>query len=104
MPILSNAKKALRVSKKKTTRNKVTKTKTKTSIDKVKKNPTMEVLAGAYSSIDKAVKKNIFHANKAARLKKQLAKLVKPTKIDKKVASKKASTTKKKTTKKPAKK
>lgn len=108
MPILSNAKKALRVSKRKATRNKVTKTKTKTAMDKVKKNPSMELLTGAYSAIDKAVKKNIFHANKAARLKKQLSKLVKPTKIEKKTVAKKtvkkASTAKPKTTKKTVKK
>lgn len=104
MPILHNAKKALRVSKKKTTRNKVTKSRTKSAVDKVKKTPTMEFLAAAYSAIDKAVKKNIFHANRAARLKTQLSKLVKPAKIEKKVAPKKAvKTAPKKATKKAAK-
>jgi len=102
MPILSNAKKALRVSKKKTTQNRVTKSKTKNAVDKVKKTPTMELLAGAFSAIDKAVKKNTMHGNKAARLKAQLSKLVKPTKLEK--AAKKASPAKKKTTKKTAKK
>jgi small subunit ribosomal protein S20 len=113
MPILKNAKKALRVSKRKTDRNKVAKSKTKTAIDKVKKSPTMELLSGAYSAIDKAAKRNLMHANKAARLKNQLSKLVKPGKVEKKVAPKKAakkstpkkaSTAKKKVTKKVAKK
>jgi len=102
MPILSNAKKALRVSLKKTTQNRVTKSKTKTAVDKVKKNPTMEILAGAFSAIDKAVKKNTMHANKAARLKAQLSKLVKPAKLEKTAPKKAAST--KKTTKKVTKK
>jgi len=108
MPILKNAKKALRVSKRKTTLNKVAKSKTKTAIDKVKKSPTMELLSGAYSAIDKAAKRNLMHVNKAARLKNQLSKLVKPAKVEKKVApkkaAKKASTAKKKVAKKVAKK
>jgi small subunit ribosomal protein S20 len=109
MPILPNAKKALRVSKRKAARNKVAKSKTKTAMDKVKKNPTMELLSAAYSAIDKAAKRNLMHANKAARLKNQLSKLVKPTKVETKKAApkkatKKASTAKKTTTKKTAKK
>jgi small subunit ribosomal protein S20 len=108
MPILPNAKKALRVSKRKAARNKVAKSKTKTAINGVKKSPTMELLSKAYSAIDKAAKRNLMHANKAARLKNQLSKLVKPTKEVKKAApkkvAKKASTAKKKTTKKVAKK
>lgn len=104
MPILSNAKKALRSSKKKAARNQVTKSKTKNAVDKVKKNPTAEFLAAAYSAIDKAVKNNIFHKNRASRIKTQLSKLVKPAKLEKAVKKAKAPSTKKTATKKTSKK
>ncbi len=77
MPLLANAKKALRASKKKTTVNRRTKSLVKTSLDLVKKKPTKESLASAFSKIDKAVKKNVLHKNKAARVKSQVSKLVK---------------------------
>jgi len=73
MPILKNAKKALRASKKRETSNRRIKSKVKTNFDKLKNTPTKEILASTYSSIDKAAKKNIFHKNKAKRLKKQAA-------------------------------
>lgn len=76
MPILKNAQKALRSSKKKAVFNKAVKSKMKTSLKKVNQEPTKENLKVAVSSIDKACKKNIFHKNKAARLKSQISKLV----------------------------
>lgn len=107
MPILKNAQKALRASKRKQIFNRTAKSKAKTAMDAVKKNPTMETLSSAYSAIDKAVKRHIFHKNKAAHLKQQLAKLVKPTKLATKPAVKKTAkklvkkaTPKKKTSKK----
>lgn len=81
MPILKNAKKALRASIRKNAMNQTMKSRTKTAVDAVRKTPTMEKLSAAYSAIDKAVKRHIFHRNKAARLKQQLARLVKPTKL-----------------------
>lgn len=109
MPILENAKKALRSSKRKATYNQTVRSRVKTTVDAAKKKPSMENLTVAYSAIDKAVKRNLFHQNKASRLKSQLAKLVKPTKLVKKTstaAKKKTKTTPKKKTasKKPAKK
>lgn len=80
MPILKNAQKALRVSKRKAVVNARIKSRVKTMTSAVAKNPTMDVLASAYSSIDVAVKKNILAKNKAARLKSQLSKLVSPAK------------------------
>lgn len=91
MPILKNAKKALRASKRKAVFNRNVKSRTKTAVDAVKKTPSMEKLSAAYSAIDKAVKRNIFHKNKAARLKQQLSKLVKPTKLAAKPAAKKTA-------------
>jgi ribosomal protein S20 len=102
MPILRNAKKALRASKRKAVFNRTVKSRTKTAIDAVKKTPTMATLSTAYSAIDKAVKRKVFHKNKAARLKQQLSKLVKPTKLAAKPAAKKPA--KKAAKKKPAKK
>ena len=77
MPILRNAKKALRVSHRKALQNKVVKSKVKTMVDKAKKLASPETLSTAFSAIDKAVKHNIFHANKAARMKSQLSRLSK---------------------------
>lgn len=77
MPLLANAKKALRASKKKAIINRRVKSLVKTFTDAVKKSPSQDTLAKAYSKVDKAVKKNVLHKNKAARLKRQVAKLVK---------------------------
>jgi len=76
MPILKNAKKALRVSQRKALVNRRVKSRTKTAIDKMKKEPSAANLAGVFSAIDKAVKQHLFHQNKAARLKSQMSKLV----------------------------
>ncbi len=77
MPILANAKKALRVSERKRVINQRLRSQVKTSSDAVRKNPKPELLSAAFSAIDKAVKNNIFHRNKAARIKRQLHLLVK---------------------------
>ena len=76
MPILKNAKKALRVSKRKTLINRAVKSKSKTALDAFKANPSTETLSRAFSAVDKSVKKNIINRNKAARIKSQLSKLV----------------------------
>ncbi|MBI4990928.1 30S ribosomal protein S20, partial [Candidatus Gottesmanbacteria bacterium] len=41
-----------------------------------KKNPTPSLLSKVFKVLDTAAKKNIFHANKAARLKSNLSKLL----------------------------
>lgn len=76
MPILKNAKKALRVSKRKTVINSRTKSRMKTLVDAFKKSPTLEALSSAYSSVDIAVKNNIIKKNKASRVKSQLSKVL----------------------------
>jgi ribosomal protein S20 len=76
MPILKNAKKALRVSKRKAEFKRPVKSRVKTMSDKMKKEPTADNLSSAFSAIDRAVKKHIFHRNKAARLKAQMSKLI----------------------------
>lgn len=76
MPLLANAKKALRVSKRKALSNQPVRSKVKTVVDSVKKSPTAKTLPSAYSAIDKAVKKNLIHRKKASRLKSQVSKLM----------------------------
>ena len=105
MPILKNAKKALRVTKKKTQFNRQVKSRIKTNLDKVKKEASAENLSLAFSAIDKAKKKNILHANKAAHLKAQLSKLLGKTTVEtKKSPVKKTTTVKKKSSTKSKKK
>jgi ribosomal protein S20 len=77
MPILKNAKKALRVSKRKAALRQPVKSKVKTVRDAMKKKPSVENLSSAFSAIDRAVKRNIFPKKRAARLKSQMAKLLK---------------------------
>ena len=80
MPILKNAKKALRSSERKRVINRRVKTQVKTFMDKVKKSGLAADGDAAYSAIDKAVKKNLIHHNKAARLKAHVAKAIKASK------------------------
>jgi ribosomal protein S20 len=77
MPILNNAKKALRSSFRKAEMNRVLKSKVKTTRDAVTTAPGIKTLSTFFSSIDTAVKRNLLHRNKAARLKSQASKLVK---------------------------
>lgn len=76
MPLLANAKKALRVSKRKNTVNTRIRSRVKTFSDAFKKQPTAANLSAVFSAIDRAVKKNIFHRNKGSRMKSQLSKLL----------------------------
>jgi small subunit ribosomal protein S20 len=107
MPIIKSARKRVKTTKKATIRN----AKTKRSLKEAVKNFTKSLgtaKAGdahkkAQSEIDKAVKKNIIHKNKAARKQRQLSAAakkagVKPTKTvktaAKKVVAKKPATKK----------
>lgn len=76
MPILKNAKKALRVSRRKTVVNRRVKSIVATFVEKMRQEPSIVNLQAAFSAIDTAAKRNIFHRNKAARHKSQLAKLL----------------------------
>ena len=89
MPLLQNAKKALRSSRKKAIFNSRVKSILKTMLDRIKSDPTKDNLSSAFSSIDTAVKKNLIHRNKAGRMKVQLNKLVKTSSVPK--AKKKAT-------------
>jgi len=76
MPITSSAKKALRQSQAKAESNKPVRTKARTLLKKARKNPTQENINNAFSALDKAVKKKIFHKGKVSRLKSRLSKLL----------------------------
>ncbi|MBD3328429.1 30S ribosomal protein S20 [Candidatus Peregrinibacteria bacterium] len=82
MPIIKSAKKAMRQTARRTERNKLFRSDMKTMVKKVleiSKNDAEDakkLLPKAYSSIDKACKKNLIHANNAARKKARLAKVV----------------------------
>jgi len=77
MPILKNAKKALRVSDRKAVIRQPAKSRVKTMLDAAKKSPTAETVSQAFSAIDRAAKINVFHKKKAAHLKSQIAGLLK---------------------------
>ena len=76
MPLLKHAKKALRASARKTEFNKQVKSRIKTEISRMTSEPDSTQLGKAFSAIDKAMKRNLLHRNKAARMKAQLSKLI----------------------------
>ncbi len=77
MPVLPNAKKALRASQRKAKRNQLVRGAARRAIKKMQQDPSQESLRAAYTKIDKAAKKGVYHQNKAARLKSRLASLLK---------------------------
>jgi small subunit ribosomal protein S20 len=76
MPIIASAKKKMRQDKKRTARNKVKKDNIKALVKNMRRTPSVEALSQASSALDKAVKTQYIHPNKAARLKSRLSKLI----------------------------
>ena len=83
MANIKSAKKRIKDISKKTLRNRMIKSQTKTAIKKVvvavnagNKEEAAAALVGAISAIDRAYTKGIFHKNAAARKKSTLARLV----------------------------
>ena len=87
MPVTVTAKRALRSSKRKAIVNKLIISKLEVSLREAKKAKTESAVRKAISYVDRAVKKNVIHKNKAARIKSTLSKLAKP--VAKKTAAKK---------------
>lgn len=81
MPVIRSAIKKLRQDKKRGKRNLLVKKAVKEVLKKIKKNPSSGLLSKAFSILDTAAKKKIFHTKKSARLKANLTKLLgkKPT-------------------------
>jgi small subunit ribosomal protein S20 len=76
MPVIKSAKKKLRVDRKRESANKKAESIIEIIIKKTRKQPTQENMRIAFKAIDKGVKNNIYHKNKAARIKSRLSKLV----------------------------
>lgn len=76
MPVIKSAKKKLRVDKKRELANKILVKKLDSAIKRAKKSPAEKSIREAVSIVDKSVKKNIIHKNKAAKLKSRLSKLL----------------------------
>ncbi len=79
MPILKHAKKKLKQDKKRTLLNKKVKNIYKEAVKKAKIAKNAKTVSVAFKAIDKAVKANIMHKNKAARMKSSLNKLISPS-------------------------
>ncbi len=88
MPVLKHAKKKLRQDKKRTLANRKMKDAYKKLFKAAVKAKTADSVAKAFQSIDKAAKQNILHANKAARLKSSLSKLLPTGAVVKKTEAK----------------
>ncbi|MDO8659742.1 MAG: 30S ribosomal protein S20 [Candidatus Parcubacteria bacterium] len=76
MPVIRSAKKKLRVDKKRESANKKMRSFIDLTIKKAEKKPTPASVSEAFKVIDKSVKKDIMHKNKASRLKSRLSKLI----------------------------
>ncbi len=76
MPLLKHAKKKLKQDKVRTIRNKKVKNAFKLTVKKAREGASEKTVSAAFKAMDKAVKKNIIHKNKAARMKSALSKLV----------------------------
>ncbi len=77
MPVIKSAQKKLRQDRKKEKANNILRNLLDSTLKKALKNPTLEDISKATKVIDKLAKKHIIHANKAARMKSKLSKLVK---------------------------
>lgn len=75
MPVTKTAKRALRGSTKKASVNAVIRKNLELAVRLAKKSKTAEKIRKAVSLADRAAKKNVIHKNKAANIKKALAKL-----------------------------
>jgi len=73
MPVIKSAKKKMRQDQKRTDRNKRVQDSYKQAVKITAAKPTKQSIAKTYSAIDTAAKKHVIHKNKAARLKKQVA-------------------------------
>lgn len=76
MPLLKHAKKKLKQDKVRTIRNKKVKNAFKLSVKKAKEGASEKTVSAAFKAVDKAVKKNLIHKNRAARMKSSLSKLI----------------------------
>ncbi|MEP7166892.1 MAG: 30S ribosomal protein S20 [Candidatus Woesebacteria bacterium] len=76
MPITKSALKALRQDRRRAETNRPIRSRVKTTLDELKTAQSQTALSSAFSAIDRALKKNLIHRNKAARLKSKASKLI----------------------------
>ena len=80
MPQIKSAKKRMELSRKWAARNKAKRSRIRTAMKKVRESEdpeeARELLADAFSLLDRAATKRLMHPNKVARLKSQLSKHV----------------------------
>ena len=76
MPVIRSAKKKLKVDIKRESINKKVRSFVDFIVKIAQRKPTAKSVQEAFKVIDKAVKNNIMHKNKAARLKSKLSKLM----------------------------
>ena len=79
MPVIKSAIKKLRRDRKREKENDLIRSNLERAIKTAKKQKTAALINKAVSLVDRAVKKNLLHANKAARVKFSLSKLAKPS-------------------------
>lgn len=80
MPIIKSAIKKVRKDKTRTIRNARRESKFKDLLKGARKLPNIKNLSAAFKALDKSVKVNLIHKNKASRLKSRLAKLASASK------------------------
>lgn len=81
MPVTKGAIRKQRADKRKHEVNLRAKDSYKRAVAAMRKKPTVKGLVAVYSGLDRAVKSKVIHANKAARLKSRLSKLLVKKKV-----------------------
>ena len=76
MPVIKSAIKKMRKDKVRTARNLKSKENLKSLLKQARRTPSSESFTKLSSALDKAVKTHLIHANKSARLKSRLNKLL----------------------------
>lgn len=74
MPLLKQARKKMRHDKRRTALNSKKKVALKKLVKQMRKTPSAKKLTPVFSALDKAVKTNLIHKNRANRLKSRLSK------------------------------
>lgn len=85
MPVTKQAIKKVRVDERRRAVNLKVRKAFKAAVLAFRKKPTSAGLTKVYRAVDKAAKTNVIHANKAARIKSRLSRLLKPAKTVQKV-------------------
>jgi small subunit ribosomal protein S20 len=94
VPVIKSAKKKLRQDKKRQEANNILRNALKVALKDAQKSKTQEKVILAVKLADKALKKNLIHKNKAARIKSKLSRLIKTSSLKTKSSVKPAKKSK----------